>query len=214
MLNKKTDHFIGGKSFNIQLSPGYRLINELYFITRVIHLCSSKNSKEVLINAFYYNCFRSHHLNSYQALPKTQLIIKGHQCAKVASSNKKLFSIDNRSRISIIFSWDSNKTLVRAFLVQGQAGNQYGHQWLPREGEEVLVMFYDGDPSPCDILIDKIITGAPKILFEGMPVARINDSMQHGGKIISGSNTVQIGSVETISSYSNKKQSKKMRVFI
>ena len=369
---KKTDNFIEGKSSNSRLSPGYRLSNALYFITRVTHIACSEKTKNLVNNIFYYNYFRCDPLNSYQVLPKPKLILRGYQSATVAFSNENQLSIDDRGRIGVIFSWDSHKTHVWAYLVQGQAGNQYGHQWLTRAGEKVLIIFYEGDPhkpfiistivnkknsndfciinnnldeendipcyhnqlifnkekkttgihitaarnlyfqvnsnlmqhiknnyfirsknnytllknnnisieskksilfkvgsstihltekyvkisapkiilqnaigipclaaarvndthlcprvtaniphrggciskgassvfingkpaarigdiSPCDILIDRIISGAPKILLEGMPIARINDKMQHGGKITSGSNNVQVGSAE------------------
>ena len=70
-----------------------------------------------------------------------------------------------------------------------------------------------GDPAPCKILVDKVINGASQILFEGMPAARFNDKMQHGGKISSGSSNVQIGSTEKTNAFTKQKSMEQIKKF-
>lgn len=56
---------------------------------------------------------------------------------------------DAQGRIRIKFHWDTttgDKTSCWVRVAQSMAGNGYGLQFIPREGQEVLVSFLNGDP--------------------------------------------------------------------
>jgi uncharacterized Zn-binding protein involved in type VI secretion len=50
-----------------------------------------------------------------------------------------------------------------------------------------------GDMATCSGPPDSIIQGSATVLIEGMPAARMGDMTAHGGQIVAGSPTVMIG---------------------
>lgn len=50
-----------------------------------------------------------------------------------------------------------------------------------------------GDMATCSGPPDTIIQGSGTVLIEGMPAARMGDMTAHGGQIVAGSPTVMIG---------------------
>ncbi len=50
-----------------------------------------------------------------------------------------------------------------------------------------------GDMAACSGPPDTIIQGSSTVIIEGMPAARLGDATAHGGQILGGSATVMIG---------------------
>lgn len=50
-----------------------------------------------------------------------------------------------------------------------------------------------GDMATCSGPPDTIVQGSATVLIEGMPAARMGDITAHGGQIVAGSPTVMIG---------------------
>lgn len=50
-----------------------------------------------------------------------------------------------------------------------------------------------GDNLQCNGPVDSIINGSGTVLFEGKPAARAGDNTAHGGTIVTGLPTVEIG---------------------
>lgn len=65
-------------------------------------------------------------------------------------SGEKVYH-DNQGRVKVQMHWDregkrDEKTSMWIRVSNGYAGKNYGIQWIPRIGHEVLVSFVDGDP--------------------------------------------------------------------
>jgi len=72
--------------------------------------------------------------------------IYGVHTATIVGSGSD-FSIDESGRCQIAFHWDGDKTeTLWARIANNYAGKDYGIQWVPRIGHEVLVSFVGGDP--------------------------------------------------------------------
>jgi type VI secretion system secreted protein VgrG len=77
--------------------------------------------------------------------------IRGPQTALVVGPEKQEIHTDKYGRIRVKFPWDrlgkSDETASCWVRVsQAWAGNKWGHFFLPRIGQEVIVDFFDGDP--------------------------------------------------------------------
>ncbi|USD66337.1 type VI secretion system tip protein TssI/VgrG [Vibrio sp. SCSIO 43136] len=95
---------------------------------------------------------------SFQCVPEDQVlypphqdkpVVHGLQSAVVAGATKGEPASDASGRVRIKFHWDpetGDKTSCWVRVAQALAGNGYGHQFLPRAGQEVLVSFINGDP--------------------------------------------------------------------
>ena len=77
--------------------------------------------------------------------------ILGLQSAKVTGPSSEEVHMGEYSRVKVQFHWDlngkddgSSSCWVR--VAQHLAGNQFGSQFIPRVGDEVLVSFIDSDP--------------------------------------------------------------------
>ena len=78
-------------------------------------------------------------------------VIHGIQSAMVVGPDNEEIYTDKYGRIKVQFHWDrkgekneSSSCWIR--VAQSVASNQWGAQYLPRVGQEVLVDFLDGDP--------------------------------------------------------------------
>ena len=90
--------------------------------------------------------------------PRDKAKIHGLQSAIVAGSTAGEINQDDQGRVRIQFHWDTeasgDKTSCYVRVAQMMAGSDYGAQFIPRVGQEVLVSFIDGDPD------QPIITGS------------------------------------------------------
>ncbi len=78
-------------------------------------------------------------------------IISGLQSAFVIdespAGNSEEIWPDKYGRVRVRFHWDRDaKYACWLRVVQPWAGKQWGHQWIPRVGDEVAVSFFEGDP--------------------------------------------------------------------
>lgn len=76
----------------------------------------------------------------------------GAQTAIVVGPRDEEIHTDQHGRVRVQFHWDREGTFTTDSshwirVSQGLAGGQYGIQFLPRVGQEVVVEFLDGDPS-------------------------------------------------------------------
>ena len=71
--------------------------------------------------------------------------INGTHNAKVTSNTGLVADIDDQSRALVLFEWDRERVPVRVRLGQSWAGGSHGIHALPREGDEVLVSFIQGN---------------------------------------------------------------------
>ncbi|CAM2011080.1 type VI secretion system Vgr family protein [Acanthopleuribacter pedis] len=78
--------------------------------------------------------------------------IHGQQTATVTGPAGSDIYTDDLGRCKIHFHWDldnkkDDKASMWVRVANGYAGKDYGIQWIPRVGHEVLVSFIDGNPS-------------------------------------------------------------------
>lgn len=78
-------------------------------------------------------------------------IVRGSQTAIVVGPNSEEVFTDRFGRVKVQFAWDpaenwDERSSCFIRVSQGWAGGQYGFQFLPRVGHEVIVDFLEGDP--------------------------------------------------------------------
>lgn len=117
-----------------------------YLITRVSHRAS--NSTGGLER--YQNQFQCMAASVPVRPPRDQLKrhMPGPQMAKVMelSSSASSGDADPQRMIRVQFPWDSDHNSCKLRVLQGYAGSGWGASFVPREGQEVLVDFINGDP--------------------------------------------------------------------
>jgi len=100
----------------------------------------------------YQNQVMLHHKNAPFALPHTREKPQpsGFQTALVTGPEDQEIYTDEYGRIKVQFHWDrensdDEKTSCWLRVAQGWAGANYGQQFLPRVGQEVIVAFLEHD---------------------------------------------------------------------
>ena len=86
-------------------------------------------------------------------------VVNGPQTAVVIDENptptEEIWP-DKYGRVRVRFPWDRDaKYACWIRVCQPWAGRGWGHQWIPRVGDEVVVSFMDGDPD-CPIIIGSV----------------------------------------------------------
>lgn len=77
--------------------------------------------------------------------------VMGTQTAMVTGPSGSEVYLDDMGRCKIQFHWDregerDDRSSMWVRVANGYAGRDYGIQWIPRVGHEVLVSFVDGNP--------------------------------------------------------------------
>ena len=74
--------------------------------------------------------------------------MSGPQVAKVMSLSASASSsdADPQRMVKVQFPWDNDHNSCKLRVLQGYAGSGWGASFVPREGQEVLVDFINGDP--------------------------------------------------------------------
>ena len=105
--------------------------------------------------------------------PKPKII--GHQTAFVVGENEEKLCVDEFGRIKVLFHWSQDEECSCWVRVSQQlAGNRWGGVFLPRNGQEVVVTFMDGDPGR------PLVTGC--VYNAGMkPPYSLTDPQNSGG---------------------------------
>jgi type VI secretion system secreted protein VgrG len=106
-------------------------------------------------------------------------VIHGLQTAVVvdesSSGNTEEIWADKYGRVRARFHWDrSGKYACWLRVVQPWAGKAWGHQWLPRVGDEVAVSFLEGDPD-CPVVVGSIYNS------DNMPIFTLPDNKTQSG---------------------------------
>ncbi|RLU00320.1 type VI secretion system Vgr family protein [Ketobacter sp.] len=117
-----------------------------YLLTRVSHQAS--NSTGGLER--YQNRFQCVAAKVPVRPPREQVKrhMPGPQMAKVMSMSASASQgdADPQRMIRVQFPWDSEHNSCKLRVLQGYAGSGWGASFVPREGQEVLVDFINGDP--------------------------------------------------------------------
>lgn len=142
MLASKCPFVSAGHLINVQLD-----FNREKFVsvrpTQVVHELV-RNKQKLPIYRNWFNALDSK--ESYAPTMRTPIPkIAGTHNAIVVTRNGYVADVDDQSRALIVFRWDKNKTPVRARLGQPWAGSKHGMNVLPRDGDEVLVGFIQGN---------------------------------------------------------------------
>ncbi len=119
-------------------------VNAEYVLARVVHAATWEgysNSFEAFPAATAYRPPRD--------TPKP--VIPGTQTALVVGKAGEEIWTDQYGRIKVQFHWDQVGTMDEKSscwirVAQGWAGRAWGHWFLPRIGQEVVVSFLEGDP--------------------------------------------------------------------
>lgn len=135
-----------GGFVSIKIGPEFRLggdrSRDEYLVRQVVHeFWRDRETRE----AQYANVFEVMPSNapySPAALhPRPQA--PGPMLAVITGNDE--IDVNKDGFAPIAFKWDADEVTVRARLVQGWAGGDHGWHILPRQGDEVIVSFADGD---------------------------------------------------------------------
>jgi type VI secretion system secreted protein VgrG len=171
------------------LTPGYFMTLEEHFdangdylITGVEHdaTCSIAATTESL-NFKYTNKFTCQpaKMEFRPQRSTTKPYISGTQTALVVGSEGAEIDPDKFGRVKVYFHWDIDKpkhlnTSCWVRVAQFWAGKQWGAQFIPRIGDEVIVAFEEGDP-------DKPIIIGSVYNAENMPIYKLPDNKTQSG---------------------------------
>jgi type VI secretion system secreted protein VgrG len=167
METEEAQHFlITGNSTCREFASGYHFnllnyepmeLNQAYVLTSVSHMASMGNTystggiapgQESYVNAF--RCIpHSVLFRPPRITPKP--LVQGAQTAKVVGKPGEEIWTDEFGRIKVQFHWDrygqhDDEASCFVRLSQIWAGKNWGAQFIPRIGQEVIVEFLEGDP--------------------------------------------------------------------
>ena len=153
-----------------------------FVVTSIFHVCKqgdnySTSSQQAACDFSYANTFqcipedaryRPARLTQVPAIPSTQTAIVIGRDTTGPDGNappppaphtpKDEIYADNFGRVRVRFHWDRSKkngdTTCFIRVAQPWAASGWGHQWIPRIGQEVVVTFLEGNPD------QPLITGA------------------------------------------------------
>ena len=128
---------------------------------------------------FYTNSFRCMPTDAPyvpRKLPKP--MVPGLQTATVTCAPGEEVYVDEHGRIKVQFHWDregkyDQKSSCWIRVAQSWAGENWGAQFIPREGQEVLVEFLGGDPDQ-PLITGSVYNGKNKMPYE--PLSKKNVS--------------------------------------
>ncbi len=137
------------------------------------------------LNISGQNAEGTHYGNDILAMPSTVVFrpprstpkpyIHGLQTALVVGPSGEEIYTDKYCRIQVQFYWDRTDTSSCWIRVaQGVAGRQWGMQYLPRVGHEVVVSFLEGDP-------DRPLVIGSVYNADNMPVYTLPDNKTQSG---------------------------------
>jgi type VI secretion system secreted protein VgrG len=181
-----------GQSNSCRITPGYKVtltdhesssLNAEYLIIDVSHSGSQPQTLEEKANGSASYC------NQFNVIPaKTQFRpalttakpkIKGLQTAIVTGPKGEEIYTDHHGRVKVQFHWDregkrDEKSSCWIRVSQLWGGGDWGSQFIPRIGDEVLVDFIEGNPDR------PLITGS---VYNGdnLPVNPLKKSITRSG---------------------------------
>ena len=173
MQQQEASHIVyDGTSYCRPLASGFKFTvngaaqvpNGPYLLTSIQHnaLQHPAYMTEANVPAFYNNAFSSMPASvpflPARTTPKP--IVHGPQTAQVidespSGSTEEIWP-DKYGRVRVRFPWDREaKYACWIRVAQPWAGNMWGHQWIPRVGDEVVVTFLEGDPD-CPLIVGSV----------------------------------------------------------
>lgn len=144
-INQSTHHeYIYAHSQSPELKPAYKFHSEKtdYAVTHIQHFAKEHH---------YFNqltCIpasKTYHPERTTVKPE----IHGIQTATVIgdAQQEQIIAVDCHGSILVRFHWDREKnSATRIRVAQNMAGKNWGMSFHPRIGQEVVVIFEDGDP--------------------------------------------------------------------
>lgn len=131
---------------------------------------------------------RTPYKNSFRAIPASRIFVppvhphpgaRGIQTARVIdntpSGNSEEIWPDKYGRVLVRFPWDREaKYFCWLRVIQPWAGKSWGQQWIPRIGDEVAVIFLEGDPD-VPIIIGSMYNA------DNMPIFTLPDNKTQSG---------------------------------
>jgi type VI secretion system secreted protein VgrG len=153
-----------------------------YLLTAIHHhaIQHPAYKMELYSDIWYTNGFSSI-LASVQFRPECitpKPIVHGPQTARVIAENlesQEEIWPDKFGRVRVIFPWDRKAEYACWIRVaQPWAGNMWGHQWIPRVGDEVVVTFLEGDPD-CPLIVGSVYNA------DNMPPFKLPDNKTQSG---------------------------------
>jgi len=181
-----------GQSSSCRLTPGYK-------VTLTDHTSESLNSEYLLIDVSHagsqpqtleeQSSGSTSYSNQFTVIPaKTQYrptvktikpVVKGLQSAIVVGPKGEEIHTDDHGRVRVQFHWDrvgknNDKSSCWLRVSQTWGGGDWGSQFIPRIGDEVLVDFLEGNPDR------PIVTGS---VYNGdnRPINSLNKSITQSG---------------------------------
>ena len=173
-MNEGEGVLVEGSSSFAAFTPGFKIsvssksfqeISGSYVLTSVQH--SGRQMPPYLADDNYEQ--GSYH-NRFTCVPATAPLhparttpkpsVQGPQSARVVdeSSNGATEEIwpDKYGRVRVRFPWD-RKGVYSCWVrvAQPRAGKSWGHIWIPRVGDEVLIAFLEGDPD-CPVIVGSL----------------------------------------------------------
>jgi len=126
--------------------------NVQYLIVRVMHSFVSefyRSGADVVPGQVYYGNYEllksERPFRSQIVTPKPEVL--SVHTAKVVGKEGEEIDTDEYGRIRVEFFWDRDKSFSRwARVLQPWAYKQWGTQFIPRVGMEVVVVYEEGDP--------------------------------------------------------------------
>ena len=192
MEQDEASHIIyDGNSFARAMTAGYKFtVNGAAQVPNGPYLLTSVNHNAVqhpaYINtvpgvAFYSNEFDCIPASVPFLPPRTtpKPIVHGPQTARVideseSGATEEIWP-DKYGRVRVRFPWDREaKYACWIRVAHAWAGNMWGHQWIPRVGDEVVVTFLEGDPD-CPLIVGSVYNA------DNMPPFKLPDNKTQSG---------------------------------
>lgn len=168
--------------YKISVNGGAQVPNGPYLVTSVHHHAIQHpvyltDKRE---DHFYHNGFTCVPASVPFRPPRTTAkpIVYGPQTARVIDENpepQEEIWPDKYGRVRVRFPWDREAKYACWIRVsQPWAGNMWGHQWIPRVGDEVVVTFLEGDPD-CPLIVGSVYNA------DNMPPFKLPDNKTQSG---------------------------------
>lgn len=147
------DAFACGTKFTVKAHDCDEEKGQEFVLTGVVHHAHLMPMSDVKPRVYY--------VNEFEAIPKAvtfrparvteRPVVRGPQTAVVVGVAGEEIDPDKYGAVKVQFHWDregkkdkDSSCFVR--VAQPIAGKNWGAQWLPRMGQEVVVEFLEGDP--------------------------------------------------------------------
>ncbi|AZZ93442.1 type VI secretion system tip protein VgrG [Hahella sp. KA22] len=143
-----------GYIFTVGVHPDSKESKEKYVVASVTHNAEEGSYRAGVESAPHYS-------NSFQCAPSTTImrptlktpkpVISGTQTALVVGPSADEIYTDEFGRIKVQFYWDrlgkkDDKSSCWIRVAQIWSGKNWGAQYIPRIGQEVVISFLEGDP--------------------------------------------------------------------